>query len=111
MSWEFPRIEIKPVIGNLDLVAIHDFLLEDTISVSQSVSPGRNVERSHGVQETSSQATKTTIAKSSIVLLLNDVLNAETKFGETLCETSQYRQLFRDRDGGRAFSNILQSHV
>jgi hypothetical protein len=87
VSWELPRIEVKPVIGNFDLVPVHNFLLEDTISVSQSISPGRDVERSHGVQETGSETTKTTITKSSIVLLLNDVLNAETKFGETLCES------------------------
>jgi hypothetical protein len=86
VSREFPRVEIKPVIGNLDLVAIHDFLLENTISVSQSISPGWHVERSQGVQETGSQTTKTTITKSSIVLLVDDVLNAETEFREALCE-------------------------
>ena len=88
MSRKFPRVEVKPVIGNFDLVAIHNLLLEDTVSVSQSISPCRHVEGSHGVQETGSQTTKTTISKSSIVLLLSDVLNPETKIGKTLCEVS-----------------------
>jgi len=43
MPGEFPRIEVKPVIWNLNLVPIHDFLLEDTISISQTVAPGRVV--------------------------------------------------------------------
>jgi hypothetical protein len=79
VSWKLPRIEVKPVIRNLDLIAIHNFLLEDTISVSQSVSPGWVVERCQGVQETGSQTAKATITKGSIMLLLNDVLDAKAK--------------------------------
>ena len=88
VSWKLPRIEVKPVIGNLDLVTIHDFLLEDTVSISQPISPSRHVKRSQGVQETGSQTTKTAITKSSIVLLINDVFNTETEFSEALCRNS-----------------------
>jgi hypothetical protein len=84
MSWKFPRIEVEPVIRNLDLISIHNLLLEDSISVSQSVSPSRVVQRGKRVQETSSKTTETTISKCSVVFLLNDVLNAETKVIETL---------------------------
>ena len=44
MSGEFPRIEIEPVIGNFNLVAINNLLLENTIAVSQSVTPSRVIE-------------------------------------------------------------------
>jgi hypothetical protein len=84
MSWKFPRIEVEPIIRNLDLISIHNLLLEDSISVSQSVSPSRVVQRGKRVQETSSKTTETTISKCSVVFLLNDVLNAETKVIETL---------------------------
>ena len=50
------------------------------------------------------------------MLLINDVLNAETEFRETLCEIGQY---YLSHWGGsegvggvvHAFSNILQSHI
>src|SRR5947207_8835027 len=43
---KLPRVEIQPVIGNLDLIPIDNLLLEDAIPVPQSVSPRRVVQRS-----------------------------------------------------------------
>jgi hypothetical protein len=83
VSWKFPRIEVKPVIRNLNLVSVHNFLLENTIAISQSITPCRVVERRKGVQETSSQSAETSISKRSIVLLVNDVFDAETEVVET----------------------------
>lgn len=34
VSWELPGVEVKPVVGNLDLVAIDNLLLENTITIS-----------------------------------------------------------------------------
>lgn len=76
------------LVRNLYLVAIYDFLLEDTISVSKAVSPSRVIERGHTVEETSRKSSKTAITESSIMLLINDILNSESKIGETLWRTS-----------------------
>ena len=46
---EFPGIIIEPVVGDLHLVSVYDLLLEDSIAVSQSVSPSRVVQCSHAV--------------------------------------------------------------
>lgn len=54
MSWKLPWIEVKPVIGDLNLVSIHNLLLKNTISVSQSITPSWVVEGRQRVQETSS---------------------------------------------------------
>jgi hypothetical protein len=86
MSWEFPGIEIKPVVRNLNLVPVNNFLLEDTIAVSQSITPSWVVEGCQGVQETSSQSTETTISKCSIVLLVDNVFDTETKILKTTYE-------------------------
>lgn len=83
VSWKFPGIEVKPVIRNLNLVSVHNFLLENTIAISQSITPCRVIERRKGVQETSSQSAETSISERSIMLLVNDVLDAETKVIET----------------------------
>jgi hypothetical protein len=81
---EFPRIEVKPVVRNLNLVAINNLLLEDTISVSQSISPSWVVERSQGIEEASSQSTEATISKCSIVFLVDDILDSETQIRKAL---------------------------
>lgn len=88
MSWEFPRIEVEPVIRNLDLVSVHNFLLENTISVSQSIAPSWIVKRGKRVQETSSKTTKTTISQSSIVLLINHILDFEAEIFQALWSKS-----------------------
>lgn len=84
MPGELPRVEVQPVVWHLNLVPIDDLLLENTIPVPQTIAPGGEVQRGHGVQETSSQAAETTVSKSSIVLLVNDILNAEAEFVEAI---------------------------
>jgi len=112
MSWEFPRIEVEPVIRNLNLISIYNLLLEDSISVSQSVSPGRVVQRGKRVQETSSKTTETPVSKCSIVFLFNDVLNAETKVIEALyLEISKMAMDSWISRGVHTFSHILQSNI
>lgn len=80
---ELPGVEVEPVVGHLDLVSIDNLLLEDTISVTQTVAPGGVVERRQTVEEASSKTSQATVAEGSIVLLLDNILNAETKVGKT----------------------------
>lgn len=84
MSGELPWVEIEPVIWNLDLVSIHNFLLENTISVSQTVTPRGVVEGGHGVQKAGRQSTETSVSESSIVFLTDDILDAETEIVEAV---------------------------
>ena len=69
MSRELPGVEVQPVIRNLDLISIHNFLLEDTVSVAKSISPCRIVQSSHTVKEARRKSAKSTVSESSIVLL------------------------------------------
>ena len=80
---ELPRVEFQPIVGHLNLVAVNDLLLENTVAVAKTVAPGGVVERRKTVEEAGSQATKAAVAQSGIVLLLDDVLNAEAKLGQT----------------------------
>jgi hypothetical protein len=85
VSWKLPRIKVEPVIWNLNLVSIDNLLLEDSISVSQSITPGWKVQGSHRVQEAGSETTETTISECSIMFLINDVLDTEAKICQTIC--------------------------
>lgn len=83
MAGELPGVEVQPVVGHFDLVAVDDLLLENTVAVAQAVAPGRVVERSQAVEETGSKTAEATVTESGIVLLSNNIFNSEAKIGET----------------------------
>ena len=83
VSWELPRVEVQPIIGYFNLIAVDDFLLKDTISITQAISPSRVVQGSHAIKETSSQAAETAITESRVVFLGYDILDSETQILET----------------------------
>lgn len=86
MSWKLPRVDVEPVIRLLNLVAIHNVLLEDTVAVAQSIAPRREVETRQTIQEASCQPAQTSISQGSIVFLLNDVLDPEAQIRKpSLC--------------------------
>lgn len=84
VSWKLPGIKVEPVVWNLHLIAIYDLLLEDAISISEPVTPGRVVEGSETVEEARCETAETAVTESSIVLLRNDILHAEAEIGEAL---------------------------
>ena len=83
MAWEFPWIEVQPIIRDFHLITIHNLLLEDTVPVPKTISPGWIVESSKTVQETSSKPAKAAISKGSIMLLGDNVFDAESKVGQS----------------------------
>ena len=74
---KLPWVEVKPIVWNFDLVAIDYLLFEDTVPVTQSITPGWVVECCHAVKETGSQTTKTSVSKRCIMFLVDDIFNAE----------------------------------
>ena len=77
VSGKFPRVEVQPIVRYLYLISVDNFLLKDTISITQAISPGRIIQRSHTVKETRSQTTETAVAESSVMLLGYDILDPE----------------------------------
>jgi len=59
-------------------------LLEDTVVVSETITPSGVVERGQRVHITSGQASETTVTKSSVDLRLDHILHVETKLFNTL---------------------------
>lgn len=72
----------QPIIRNFDLVSVNNLLLENTIAVSQSVPPGGIVETGKTVEETSRQSAQAAVAQGGVVLLADDVLDAEAEISE-----------------------------
>ena len=83
MSGKFPRVEVQPIVWNLYLKPVDNFLLKDTISVTQAISPGGIIQRSHTVEKTRSQPAETAVAESSIMLLRYDIFDSEAKIFKT----------------------------
>ena len=88
MSWKLPGVKVEPVVWNFDLVSVDDFLLENSISVSEAVTPGGEVEGGQAVKETSCETTKATVTQSSVMLLFDDVFDSESEFVKTSCISS-----------------------
>lgn len=85
VSGKFPRVEVQPIVWYLHLVSVDNLLLEDTISVTQPISPGRVIQRGHAVKETGSQAAEAAVAEGSVMLLRYNILDSEAKILETSC--------------------------
>ena len=84
VSLKFPWVEVEPVIWDFNLVSVNDLLLEDTVSVSQTVAPSWVVQGGHRIEEASGETSKTTITKSSVVLLRDYIFHAESEIGKAL---------------------------
>lgn len=84
VSWELPGVVIKPVVWNFDLVSIDDLLLEDTIAVPQTISPGRIIQRRHAVQETGCETSQASVTQSRIVFLADNVFDLEAEIIQPL---------------------------
>lgn len=83
VPWKFPRVEVQPVIRYFYLESVDNLLLEDTISVTQAISPGRVIQRGHAVKETCSEPAEAAVTESSVMLLRYNILNAEAEILET----------------------------
>lgn len=76
---EFPRVEVQPIVWYLYLISVDDLLLEDTISITQTIPPGGIIQRSHTVKKTRSQPAEPTVAESSVMFLGYDILDSEAE--------------------------------
>lgn len=81
---ELPWVEIEPVIGDLNLIAIDNLLLENTIPVPESVAPSWKVHRRQTVEEARGKSAEATISESCIMFLGNDVLDSKAQVFETI---------------------------
>mmetsp|Transcript_101606 Transcript_101606/g.140414 ORF Transcript_101606/g.140414 Transcript_101606/m.140414 type:complete len:202 (+) Transcript_101606:1511-2116(+) len=72
----FPRVSIlQPEVRNFNLVTILDLLLEDSVFVSNTVTPSRNLKSGERVKEASGKAAKTTVSESGISLLFVEIFH------------------------------------
>lgn len=116
MAGELPGVKVEPVVWNLDLVAVDNLLLEDTVAVAQAVAPSGVVERGQTVEEAGSEATETAVSEGGIVLLLDEILDAETKAIETRLIRHKCQIMVVDRAGKANISSltlgdVLQAHI
>lgn len=78
MPGKFPGVEVEPIIGNFDLVAINDLLFENTVAVPQSITPCREVQCGHAIEETCRQSAQAAVSQGGVVLLSDDVFDPKS---------------------------------
>jgi len=93
---QFPRVGIaQPVVGNLYLGAVNNFLSEDAVLITDAVAVRRNRHGRHRVKKTGGQSSQTAVTKPGILLLgknLGEIM-AERFHGVTeIIQQSQIQQ-------------------
>jgi len=76
----------QPKVWDLNLIAISDSLLENSIIVPDSISPSRNLEGSKRIKEAGSKPSKTSISKSCVTLLLIELFQIITHVHQSVLE-------------------------
>mmetsp|Transcript_41521 Transcript_41521/g.96930 ORF Transcript_41521/g.96930 Transcript_41521/m.96930 type:complete len:774 (+) Transcript_41521:686-3007(+) len=72
---DLPGVAVRqPRVGELDLDAILDALLEHTVLITDTVAPSRQVEGGHRVEEAGGEAAEATVAEGCVLLLVDHVL-------------------------------------
>ena len=72
---DFPwRAVLNPGVGEFHLVAVAEFLFEETVFVVDAVADGGEVQRREGVEKTSCQAAETAVAEGHVVFLVTGLL-------------------------------------
>ena len=80
-SAQFKRIAVhQPVIGNLYLITVADFLLEHAITITDTTAVCGISQRCQGIQETCCQTSKTTVTQCCIRLLVFDQVQIQSQF-------------------------------
>lgn len=111
MPGKLPGVKVQPVVRHLDLVPVDNLLLEDSVAVPQTVAPGGIVETRETVEEASRQTAETAVAQRSIVLLRDDILDAEAELGETSCCAIVNCQRVPETGSPLLWSQLTGSHV
>ena len=111
VSRKFPRVKVQPIVWNLYLKPVDNFLFKDTISVAQAISPGGVIQRSHTVEKTRSQPAETAVAESSVMLLRYDILDSEAKVFQTSYKTWLAMFLDEWRSVIHTSCHVLQANI
>ncbi len=84
-SCDLPRISIlEPAVGDLDLRAVHDPLVEDPVVVTQAVAVRGVAERGERVEKARSEPSKPAVAEAGVPLRLAQVLERVAELFERL---------------------------
>ena len=67
------QILVEPQIGFFNLLAIHDFLFEHTVLVTDAVAHGRNAQGCQRVEEAGGQTAQTAVTQTWIFFLFADI--------------------------------------
>ena len=85
--------QAHPVVGQLDLLAVDDLLLEQTQLIADGVAGGGDLLSGHGVQIAGSQTAQTAVAQTGVGLRLEQVAGGETHVLQSLAQGLQQTQV------------------
>ena len=82
---ELPRVAVgQPVVGYLDLFAVHDGLAEHAVFIANAVAKTRHTQRGHRVEKTRRQPPQAAVAQGRVGLDVGNGGQVHTKVGQRL---------------------------
>lgn len=108
---EFPRVEVQPIIWYLYLISVDDFLLKDAVSITQTISPGGIIQRSHTVKKTRSQPAESAVTESSVMFLGYNILDSESEVFKPSYISRSIEFLELMESDMHTSSHVLQANV
>ena len=108
-SFNLPWVAVlQPIVRNLDLGSIFNDLSEDTILISDTITPCRIIERGHRIQKACSQSSETSVSQGWVNLFLSNsfkriakifqgllILFLKVKIGQSIGQTPSNQELQR----------------
>lgn len=108
---KFPRVKVQPIVWYLYLISVDDFLLEDAISITQTIAPGGIVQRSHTVKKTRSQPAESAVTESSVMFLRYNILDSESEVFKPSYMSRSIGVLEPTESDMHTSSHVLQANV
>ena len=77
---DLPDVAVfQPVVGNFDLIAVHDALTEQAVLVADGAAHGGQLKSGEGVEEAGSQTAEAAVAQTGLGLDLKDSVAVDTQ--------------------------------
>jgi hypothetical protein len=76
----------QPLVGPLDLPAVHDLLIEDPELVADAVADRRHLERRQRIEEARGEAAEAAVAEPRLLFLRHEIVVVEPEVGDGVAE-------------------------
>ena len=110
-----PRVaKPQPLVGNLDLPAVADDLVEDAELITNAIPDGRHFKRRERIHITRRQPPQAAVAKARLILLFQHIFQVDIELGHRLTNLlghTKIKQVIRKMRAGQKLGGHIGDHA